>query len=97
MQETIEPPDLELGGVKLPLEQIMQLVAVPRVRDSGGWFVSAVTGNVYAEVKRRKWMAFRQHSMVCRTITPAPGDVQDRDLRVFAYDVLINAGSAYEQ
>jgi hypothetical protein len=95
--ETLEPPELEIGGIKLPLKQIMQFVAVPRVRVSGCWLIGQVTGNAYAEVERRSWTKFEQHSIVRRAIVSAPGVAQDKDLRIFVYDVLMRASRAYDQ
>jgi tetratricopeptide (TPR) repeat protein len=95
--ETPEPPELEIGGIKLPLKQILQFVAVPRVRVSGCWFIGQATGNAYAEVERRGWTKFEQHSIVRRAIVSTPGAAQDKDLRIFAYDVLMRASRAYEQ
>lgn len=91
-----EPAVLEVGGVKLPLKQLTQIVGVPRVRVSGGWMVGSTTGDAYAEVERRRWAEFESHAVVTRTIVSSPGGAQDRDLRLFAYDVLIKAGSVYE-
>jgi hypothetical protein len=95
--ETLEPPELEIGGIKLPLKQIMQFVAVPRVRVSGGWFNGQVTGSAYAEVERRVWTRFEHHAIIRRAVVSLPGADQDRDLRIFAYDVLMRASRAYEQ
>jgi tetratricopeptide (TPR) repeat protein len=95
--ETPEPPELEIGGIKLPLKQIMQFVSVPRVRVSGCWFIGQVTGNAYAEVERRAWTKFVQHSIVRRAVVSSPGADQDKDLRIFAYDVLMRASRAYER
>jgi len=92
-----EPAELEVGGVKVPLKQLIQIVGVPRVRVSGGWMVGSATGDAYAEVECRHGTEFESHSVVTRTIASSPGDAQDRGLRLFAYDVLIKAGSAYER
>lgn len=94
-EQLSESPELEVGGIKLPLKQLTQIVGVPRVRVSGGWMVGSITGDAYAEIERRRGAEFEPHSVITRAIASSPGDVQDRDLRLFAYDVLIKAGGAY--
>jgi hypothetical protein len=48
-------------------------------------------------VERRSWTKFEQHSIVRRAIVSAPGVAQDKDLRIFVYDVLMRANRAYDQ
>jgi tetratricopeptide (TPR) repeat protein len=93
--EMAEPPELEIGGVKLPLKEIMQFVAIPRVRISGFWFVGQAGGNAYAEVELRNWTKFRHLSLIRRAVSSTAGAQQDKDLRIFAYDVLMKASLAY--
>jgi tetratricopeptide (TPR) repeat protein len=96
LQESmVEVPELEVGGVKLPLKQLTRIVSIPRVRVSGGWTVGTTSGDAHAEVERRRWFAFEVDSVAKRAIASTPGSVQDRDLQLFAYDVLIKAGNAY--
>jgi hypothetical protein len=79
----------------LPLKLLTQLIATPRVRVSGGWTASALSGAAFSEIERRSYTEFTMDTLVRRAIDPNNGAAQDRDLRLFAYDVVMKAGVAY--
>jgi hypothetical protein len=96
-EQVNEPAEFEVGGVKFPLKQLTQFVSIPRVRVSCAWMVGAVSGDAVAEVECRRRTESIPHSIVARSVASSPGAAQDRDLRLFAYDVFIKIGSAYER
>lgn len=90
-----EPAEFEVGGVKFQFKQLTQLVSVPRVRVSCGWTVGSVTGSACAEVECQSGLDLAPHSIVARSVQSSPGSDQDKDMRLFAFDVFIKIGSVY--
>jgi len=90
-----EVPEFEIAGFKL--KPFTLVLALPRVRVSGGWMVGSTSGSAYAQIELRRGMGFESHSVIDRPIESAPGTGQDRDLRLFAYDVLMKASGAFER
>lgn len=89
--EDLELEDVEIGGFKVPFKQLLQIVAVPRARVSGNWYVGAVTGSAYVAVEKRKGFGFELSSSVRRPVNSTAGPLQDDDLQRFAYAVFIEA------
>jgi hypothetical protein len=89
--DELELEDLEVGGVKVPLKQLIQSIAVPRARVSGHWYVGSATGSAYVSVEKRKWLGLRHASSAEQAVTSVGGPAQDADLRRFAYAVFIEA------
>jgi hypothetical protein len=85
--------DLEIGGTKLPLSNLIKLLRRPRVKVVGRWNVGALTGSANARVLRRRryWFGYRESRFSSFSIPSSPGTQQDWQLTFFAYDVLIKA------
>ena len=91
VQEDFELEDLEIGGVKVPLQQLFQSFAVPRARVSGHWYVGSVAGQAYVVVEKRRRFELEYSSSAQQPIGSGAGPAQDADLQRFAYAVFIEA------
>jgi len=89
--DELELEDLEVGGVKVPLKQLIQSIAVPRARVSGHWYVGSATGSAYVSVEKRRWFRLRHATSAEQPVASVGGPAQDADLRRFAYAVFIEA------
>ncbi len=84
--------DLEIGGVKLPLANWIQLINSPLVRVYGRWNVGQTTGMAQARIQRRRTLTTYSDSRFVRsTVDSAATDARDRQLALFGYDVLVKA------
>jgi hypothetical protein len=91
LQDDFELEDLEIGGVKAPLQQLFRSIAVPRARVSGHWYVGSVGGQAYVVVEKRRRFELEYSSSTQHPIVSAAGPAQDADLQRFAYAVFIEA------
>lgn len=82
--------DVEIGGVKLPLTEWIKMIRLPKVRVLGCWDFGMRTAR--ARVLRRTWPFSYAEKRSSRFYVPSePGDAQELQLRLFAYDVLIKS------
>ncbi len=98
LEDEIPDPakDVEIGGTRLPLGDLLNLLRRPRVKVLGSWVVGTSSGRIYAEVRRRNWFSYNSASEFTHSVPSATGDPQDQALELFAYDVFIRALTAYE-
>jgi hypothetical protein len=84
--------DLEISGIKLPLAKWMPFVACPVVRVYGRWNVGETTGIAQARIQYRRNLAkYVDTQLVRSAVDSAATDLRDRQLALFAYDVLVKA------
>ena len=84
--------DLEDGEIRLPLASWIRVFKSPRIRVFGRWSVGGLTGTAQARIlRRRRLFSYRESRFSSFTVPSATGDPQDRQLILFAYDVLIKA------
>jgi hypothetical protein len=84
--------DLEVGEIELPLANWIRMLKSPRIRVFGRWNVGGLTGTAQASIlRRRRLFSYRGSRSSSFTVPSAAGDPQDRQLILFAYDVLIKA------
>jgi hypothetical protein len=83
--------DLEVGEIKVPLANWIRMIKRPAIRVFGRWNVGGVTGIAQARILRRRYFVYRESSFSRFTVPSAAGDPQDRQLSLFAYDVLVRA------
>jgi len=84
--------DLEVGEIKLPLANWIRMLKSPRIRVFGRWSVGGITGTARARIlRRRRVFSYRESRDSSFSVPSAAGDPQDRQLSLFAYDVLIKA------
>ncbi len=83
--------DLEVGEIKVPLANWIRMIKRPAIRVFGRWNVGGVTGIAQAQILRRRYFGYRESSFSRFSVPSAAGDPQDRQLSLFAYDVLTRA------
>ncbi len=84
--------DMEVGEIKLPLANWIRLTNRPIVRVFGRWNVGETTGTVHARILRRRYLfAYGESRFSRSTVNSAASDIQDWQLTLFGYDVLVKA------
>jgi hypothetical protein len=95
LAESVPDLDLEVGGEKVPLKAIYDILAKPKARVNTSWYTGAMhtggLGSAAATVEKRRWFEYAHFSSTRRNIDTTAGAKQDHDLQLFAYAVLIEA------
>ncbi len=91
--DEVEPiEDLEIAGSKIPFSSLEKLFGQPSVRVTGGFDGIEPVGNAYSLVQTHDSSA---DAFIRRQIRIGVPSEQRLDLLDFAYDVIVNASSAY--